>query len=202
MGESVQEPVSVWKCGPDWYSERRAGHPELWEFVRQFIDDHKIKSMLEIGGGDGVASELVERYCCVDVNHVAVEAGRDKYPGQDFLHRDWLADPAPADYFPGRCDLVLACAVVEHMPHWQPCVEKMLKVRSRYAVVSFFRGLLRDRDEIKQVESTDASWSQSGGVYYDNAYSGVRVAETLDAKRLDWKVHLCGTDAVLVINNG
>lgn len=189
--------MSVWTADAAWYEGRKDGHIELWQFVERFVRDNRITSMLEVGGGHGYASELVDRYCGVELNPTVVLAGRNRYPHATFIEGDFctLNGTGRAGFF----DLVLACAVVEHCASYKPLIVKAVQAQPRFVVVSFFRGLDRPRDEINRMKSKDTEWSEAGGVYWDNAYARKPLVEWLDGLPVEWRLKQAGDDAILIV---
>jgi len=188
---------NVWKCDAAWYAERRRLHPELWAFVKRFIAEHCIQSVLEVGGGDARVATIVKRYIGVERNAHCVESWP---PHAIPVIGDWC-QLTEIEKLNGRFDLVLALAVAEHCPSIEACLEPALLAGPRFIVASFFRGLDRDCDTINLVESVDSEWSEAGGQYYDNAYSRAGLALWLESAGLAdrSRVETHGTDAVLVI---
>lgn len=188
----------VWRAQPAWYERRRSGHLDLWQFVSAFVKVHRIASMLEVGGGHGYASTMVKRYCGIERNPLAVSEGQILYPTAEFIEGDFCSiDTSP---FRGRYELVLACAVIEHCPSFEVFLSKALAVEPRHVLVSFFRGLDRERDEIHSQTADDTSWSAKGGVYYDNSYSQRTVTRWLESQAgVRWRFRMVGEDTVLMI---
>lgn len=189
--------MSVWRGDAAWYEGRKDGHIELWQFVERFVRDNRITSMLEVGGGHGYASELVEQYCGVELNPEAIIAGHNCYPYARFIEGDFckmdMTGPA------GQFDLVLACAVVEHCQSYKPLIVKAMQAQPRFVVVSFFRGLGRPQDQIARIESEDTEWSQAGGVYWDNAYAKQPLVDWLAGLPVEYRIEQADNDAILIV---
>jgi len=154
--------------------------------------------MLEIGGGQGYASELVSTYCGIEPNPIAVTDGRRLYPQHTF-HQAHFED-VPLRLIRGRYDLVLACAVVEHCQHYKAFILRAMMLKPRFILVSFFRGLNRDADMIRRIVSNDTEWSRAGGVYYDNSYAKGPLERWLAELPIWWNIHHAGTDGILEID--
>ncbi len=189
--------MSVWSVDPEWYLGRKDGHPDLWRYVERFVCKYNVKSMVEIGGGHGYASELVEQYTGIERSHRTVEDGRRRYPQHTFLHDDWITMDTAA--IPRLADLILACAVVEHCESYEAFISRALSVSPGAIVVSFFRGLDRARNEFHKRTSADTEWSEAGGVYYDNFYSRNQLTQWLDELGCNWRLDQAGGDTILVI---
>ena len=116
-----------WNRGPGWYTRRRENHAELWRFVRNLIKSDHILSLLEIGGGDGYASQFVPRYCCVDINRNAILSGVRRC-GAEYIHADWNAMEL-GDI--GEWDMVAALAVVEHCESYRRLIARAGPCRHR-----------------------------------------------------------------------
>ncbi len=191
--------TTVWTCNAAWYEGRKDGHPELWLAVEAFIRERDIKSMVEIGGGHGYASELVDEYLGIERNPVAVIDGRKLYPAMRFIHAP-LTEEKVAD-ITGQYQLFLACAVAEHCESFETLLQFALKLTPRHILISFFRGLDREENEINRVESEQTVWSEAGGVYWNNFYSGNRLRKWLDLRDLDYSITQHGVDAILHIES-
>jgi hypothetical protein len=189
--------MSVWRGDATWYEGRKDGHTELWQFVERFVRENGITSMLEVGGGHGYASEMVEQYCGVELNSDAVLAGHNRYPHATFIEGDFCNMELTG--LIGQYDLVLACAVAEHLPSYKPLIIGALEVKPRFAIVSFFRGLDRPQDRINRMESQDTEWSEAGGVYWDNAYAKSPLTDWLTGLSAEWRLKRIGSDAVLIV---
>ncbi len=189
--------ATVWTVREAWYDGRKDGHPELWQFVERFIRANRIASMLEVGGGYGYASELVERYCGIESNPAAALVGHNRYPHATFIEGNFCNMELRG--LAGQYDLVLACAVAEHCASYKPLIVKAIQVQPRFVLVSFFRGLDRPQDQINRMESRDTEWSQAGGVYWDNAYSERPLTDWLAGLPVVWRLKQVGSDAVLTI---
>lgn len=190
--------MSVWRGDVAWYEGRKHGHIELWQFVERFVRENGITSMLEVGGGHGYASELVERYCGVELNPDAVLAGHNRYPHAMFIEGDFCNMELTG--LAGQYDLVLACAVAEHCVSYKPLIVGAMQMQPRFVVVSFFCGLDRPHDESNRMESKDTEWSKTGGVYWDNAYARAPLAEWLTGLPVKWRLKQVGSDAVLIVS--
>lgn len=166
----------VWCGGASWYDRHREAHEPFWEWLPTFIQNCDIASMLEVGGGYGQASELVERYCGIELNAAMVEEGRRRYPRHTFLCRDFTTiDAAP---LVGRYDLVLACAVVEHCQSYKLLIQWAVGLKPRWIVVTMFGAHAKPADIITQKAADETQWSRQGK-YWDNRYSLVRLGKWL-----------------------
>ncbi len=195
--QQATRSTGVWKGNATWYDGRKNCHAELWQFVERFIRDNRVASILEVGGGHGYASELVDRYCGVEVNPLAVLAGHNRYPHAMFIEGDFCNMDLTG--VAGQYDMVLACAVAEHCVSYKPLIVKAMQARPRFVVVSFFCGLDRQEDQIDRVESQDTEWSEAGGVYWNNAYARKPLTDWLAGLPIEWRLEQAGGDAVLVV---
>lgn len=192
--------MSVWKAGAQWYQGRRDGHAELWRYVERFVARNQIKSMIEVGGGHGYASELVERYLGIEPNAEAIKQGQEKYPGAEFICGHWTALPWwRYRTIVGAYELFLACAVLEHCRWYSDFLLDALETRARFVVVTFFCGLARETDVLHEVRSSDTDWSRASGTYWDNRYSGANLGQWLDTVNVPWRIDHAGTDTILII---
>lgn len=147
-----------------WYAVRRDVKPTMWALIGRIIEENGIKTLLEIGGGIGAASQLVSgRYLCVDGNPTAVLEGRAQYPAAEFLCADWLEMSTAG--MAGEFEMVLACAVVEHCADYKLFIERAAALRPAVVVIEFMRGPRKGKpNHIQAVQA-------HGGTYYENVYS-------------------------------
>ena len=192
------DPKLVWKDDLGWYKERVRNKPGKWKFFREFVLNDGIKHILEIGGGDGYVSEFCGgRYVCIDVNDDIIEVGKKLYPKAEFISGDWLKmSPEP---FVGQFDLVLAGAVVEHLPHYKDFVLKCLDVEPRFVMVTFFHKLHnkpRDRIVWKRRSRTP------GVKYYSNYYSKPLLETWLRKNGFRYGIHETEVDILVIEDDG
>ncbi len=117
------------------YSGMFKRHPKLWQFVEDFIKDHEVESVLEIGCGlVSPVRNWVKEYQAVDVNE-----------SSDAIHENFLfMDTAKFR----DIDLVVACGVIEHCENYTSFFEQINKIQPKYALISFFNDINREEDFI------------------------------------------------------
>lgn len=189
-----------WTATADWYDRRREGHPELWAWIECFIRAHDVRSMIEVGGGYGWAKRFVDLYLGIELNP---RWGGWSFPDSEIINADFCKlDPQVVLSIFAQFDLLLAAAVVEHVEHYEVFLTKCLDCAPRWILISFFRGLDRDRNHFCRRASVDSNWSQAGGVYYDNFYARAPLEAWLDAHVGPgrYQFHQAGPDTILLIS--
>lgn len=115
-------------------------HPQLWEFIKSFIEENKIKSVLEIGGGYAwIPKYGIKDYVSIDINEKVQALNQKRYPQFEFVVEDF-ADTFPLVYR-DRFDAIFAIGVIEHTPRWKEFLQNIVDIRPKYAIVTFFNGL-------------------------------------------------------------
>lgn len=126
-----------WIANEDAYEGMVRRHEPLWKLIEKFIQDNDISSIVDVGGGMGYASRYCKKYVVFDRNPKMVELLTNKGITaylDDFMH----ADVRPViDY-----DLVLMLALIEHTGNLQAFIEKALEIKSKFIIISFFKGLV------------------------------------------------------------
>lgn len=92
-------------------------HRYLWPTVSRWLEGLKIRSVLDLGCGNGAVTALVAQAgfdtAGVDGSSSGIEVARSNHPGLDFRLAN-LEEPLPVE-FHGRFEAVLALEVVEHL---------------------------------------------------------------------------------------
>ena len=113
-------------------------------------------SVLDVGCGTGVMFELIRErrptveYLGIDVTAQFVAAARERFPQDAVRFRDGsLYD---LDRLPGEFDAVLCRHILEHLPDYEPAVQRMYARARRKLIVVFYLPprplrLRRKRDE-------------------------------------------------------
>ncbi len=149
------------RYGPRQYEWWRQTYTSVFDFIREFIRTEGIETALEIGGGAGYIGQWCRRYVSIDVNQTIVDIARTR--GIKTICADWLTVNL-CDYGikPGDFELIIACDVIEHYPPSFDFVEKMLRLKPRWVLLSFFLGLSEkmEHEQIvrKGVALTRYSW--------------------------------------------
>ena len=111
------------------YSGMRKRHPDVWHYLDRFIAARKIKSILEVGCGlVSPVCNMVDEYQAVDVNI-----------STDAIHEDFTT--MDVTQFEGKYDLLFSSAVIEHCNGYEKFIEQVVKVKPKYAIITFFNGL-------------------------------------------------------------
>lgn len=157
-------------------------HRDLWKFVENFIKEKNIKSVLEVGCGKiQLTKKLVPIYQCVDINNQT-----------DAIHEDFTK----MDTSSFKCDLLLACGVIEHCNGYSKFLEQIKRIRPKYAIVSFFNKLSWKDDYM--MESAKAGAENK---FWWNRYSQKKIEEKLKELGLSYSfIVFSKRDIVLVIN--
>jgi SAM-dependent methyltransferase len=106
------------------------------DIVRQTIETHKIKSVLDIGCGDLATMGMleIERYVGIDISDVIVERNRQLRPQWQFLREDLAGG-----YRPDPAELVLCFDVLIHQKTrqaYEAILSKALAAAHRVALIS------------------------------------------------------------------
>lgn len=160
--------MNYWdKLHPDKYGQMLRRHASLWSFVENFIKDKNIKSILEIGCGTmPKAKNWVKKYQAVDINI-----------NTDAIHEDFnTMDVGKLD----KCELLLACAVIEHCNGYSDFLEQTKRVNPKYALITFFNKLNRDKDYFMECEKE----KDTLGKYPWNRYSMKGIETKLEELKL------------------
>ena len=121
------------------YNSMYKRHYPLHSWLKEFIKEKGIESIFEIGGGTiNAGNHYVKDYIAVDINENA-----------DAIHEDFKT--IDVSQFKKRFDLVLSCSVIEHNYGYEEFLEQIVRLKPKYAVISFFNGL--DRPESKIIPS-------------------------------------------------
>jgi hypothetical protein len=160
--------------GDAWYRKIQAHHIPLWSFVNNFIKQHKVQSIFEVGGGPAPLRSTVSKYTNVDVNEKYRKESTQTFKQitADFSTLNVLNEETP--------DLFLGMGVVEHCEHYNRFIEKALSLNPKYIIISFFFGLDRNKDEIrKRMSGRGVDGCQP---YWINRYSKAGLEEFLTEK--------------------
>lgn len=84
------------------------------EFLNSFVSSHDIKSVIELGCGDGNQLSLAQypRYIGVDVSQDAIRICREKFSGDPTKSFFQVTEQ---DQYSGACDLALSLDVLYHL---------------------------------------------------------------------------------------
>lgn len=156
-------------------------HKELYAFVKRFVEEKEIKSVLEVGGGENPMSCLSDNYLNIDVN--------TSLPNTlcgDFVEMDLT-------FLAGKFDLVLALSVIEHCEGYEMFLEQVKKVNPKYAIISFFNKLSREENFLIKK-------NRYGGNIWVNKYSQQKLEEFLKQIGIsNYNFVDIGRDKVLII---
>lgn len=152
--------------GRNAYELMNRRHRLLWAWVKNFIKENKIKSIFEVGGGlTSEAKGLVPIYQAVDINRQT-----------DAIHEDFTKmDVSP---WKNKFDLFLGCGVVEHCDGYAEFFKRVIALKPKHAIISFFWGVNRSND--RRLESGTKSGKH---FFWYNKYSRAGIEEEL--KRLE-----------------
>ena len=159
------------------YRQMQKRHKLLWEYIKRFILDSDIKSVLEVGCGlNSPVKAWVKDYTAIDLNE-NVKA----------IHKDFTK-MEPFEVL--EHDLLLACGVIEHCDGYTEFLRQVKRFNFTHSLITFFCGLDRD-EEIYRVHKDG---------YIINQYSQKKIESVLSS--LDMRhffVNLTPHDDVLVI---
>jgi len=151
-------------------------HRALWAYITQFIKDHDITSVIEVGCG--MVPEvrgLVETYVGVDLNEQT-----------DAIHEDFtLMDVSPLTGY----DLFLACAVIEHCQDAAVFFKQIKAMNPKHAIVTFFGATDRE-EELKTTQ---------GGGFLFHGYTRAGIKQTLESLGMAYELFRLKNDDVLII---
>lgn len=167
--------MSWWDDKKLWiYKVMYNNHKHLWEYIFNFIKEHDVKSIFEIGGGMySPVKKLCTEYIDIDLNKQIPDA----------IYADFTQmDVTP---YIGKYDLVLADDVVEHCSGYEDFLANVVKLKSKFAIVTFFTGLNRRRDKEERI-----MLPFQGDMIWRNKYSHDGVAATLDALGMQGKYRI------------
>ncbi len=185
----------LWTQGERFYLKMHNRHARLWKFLESFIKKFHPKKILEIGGGSGAVSEWCPgTYICIDRNPNICQIGREKNKAR-FICDDFMSMDA-RQFQATRFGLVLAAGVVEHCSGYEGLIHRALDVNADLIIITFFRSLLWEEDEVRIVISPEA-------VYYENHYRGERLIEWLEDRGINYQLHAIKDkvdDVVLIID--
>ena len=189
------KPFGHWSKGSKWYRSMRGNHPALWQYIADFINEHDVRSLFEVGGGPGYVSILLPRdaeYVNVDLNAVAINEGKEIYTSAELIAGDFLTlDLSP--YLDRAFDMFLAMSTLEHCPCFEDFFIQMLRLKFKRALLGFFMPPLEvDKDRILLHPT-------STGSYYYNIYSRPRMREFLKMKTSTVRFEDIGKDAIMEI---
>jgi trans-aconitate methyltransferase len=105
-------------------------------FLTDFIEEHNIKSMVEMGCGDGNNLKITSEYnpdlqvIGVDVSHKAIELCKEKMSQHTFIHKD--------EYDYATKDLVVSLDVIYHLIEdevYLDYLESLVKINPKYIII-------------------------------------------------------------------
>ena len=170
----MSKSTPVWIMDERPYLAMRRRHAALWRFLPAFIKEFGVRSLIEIGCGTAELAPLVPRYLGIDLNRQIAAWAQPL--GRHVVNADWLT--MSMQHLEGtEPDLVLAAAVVEHCADYRPFVDRMLALKPRFVIVTFFLGVDGTEDVIRPRE-------ENGITYYENHYAFAGVIEFLQARGL------------------
>ena len=136
----------IWNGKTKDYNAMYHRHKYQWNIIRDFIEDHDIGSILEVGGGTGFIGAYVKKYLNIDLNKTLVNPFANKRTHQfvtgDFEKidiSDWI----------GEYDLVLICGVVDHLGSYETAIRKAIELNSKFIIVSFFMKLHSGQEDVR-----------------------------------------------------
>lgn len=101
---------------------------EYVQFVKKFIEENHIRSVLDIGCGDGAITGFLKldnniSYIGIDVVEDLIERNKAKYPCHNFFKLNAVIDPLP------EVDLILCKDVLQHLSlrHIKGLIENVKK---------------------------------------------------------------------------
>lgn len=171
------ETGSFWTYGPKWYARLRGRHKALWKFLPELIREFHVRNLLEVGGGDGWLGQFVELHRNFEVNLATVrKLPKGLFGKTDMVDANFLQ--IPEEHVAGRksWDMVLAAAVLEHMPGFQTGLDRMLRVGAPLTVATFFLGLRREKELWVRRKSSDRR------DFWSNQYAAVDVLQFVRAR--------------------
>lgn len=138
---------------PQWLDMKRYGPSSRW--LRALIGDHldgtlrdaKIERVLDFGCGEGSTTAFLAhrlpnaRVLGIDQSKSGIDCAVSNYPRPNLAFRH---EPEPVVLHPGDFDLITCFEVLEHAEDWQALASQLAEATSRYLLVSFPTGRMRD----------------------------------------------------------
>ncbi len=178
------EKIDYWdKKHTRIYKPMVRNHTLIWDYVKDFIEEKKIGSILEIGAGAiSPIKDIVSDYQAIDVN-INTPA----------IHDDFTTmDTSP---FVGKYDLVAGLGVIEHCDGYENFINQVIKCKPKYAIISFFNDLNRE-ENIFAMCTRDPL-----GEFHWNRYSYSKLASYLSGLNLKFSIiRKRKRDIILVID--
>jgi len=137
----------IWFSKFEPYRRMVRKHKPLWNFIPKFIEEFKVNSIIDVGGGIGYARQFVDQYVLFDSNEALITEVKKQEPDINVFIQDFTK--ADVSFLKNKYDLVLMCAIVEHYGSLYPLLAKALEVESRYVLITFFKGLTKNTLETK-----------------------------------------------------
>jgi hypothetical protein len=136
----------VWDGKKSDYNAMYHRHKYQWNIIRDFIEDHDIESIFEVGGGTGFMGAYAKKYLNVDLNKTLVNPFSNKRTHQ-FVNGDF--EKIDASNWIGEYDLVLICGVVDHIGSYETAIMKAISLKPRFIIVSFFMKLQNGEKDVR-----------------------------------------------------
>jgi SAM-dependent methyltransferase len=138
---------------PQWLDMKRHGPSSRW--LRALIGDllegplrgAEIKRVLDFGCGEGTTTEFLARklpsasVVGVDQSSAGIDCANAHHRGANLAFRH---HPGDTPFREAGFDLVTCFEVLEHVDDWQALASRLARASSRYLLVSFPTGRMRD----------------------------------------------------------
>lgn len=138
---------------PQWLDMKRYGPSSRWlraligDFVGGPLRNAEIKRVLDFGCGEGTTTEYLARalpaaqVLGVDQSGSGIDCARSQYRAANLAFRHEPGDVAFRD---ASFDLITCFEVLEHVEDWQALARQLAQASSRYLMVSFPTGRMRN----------------------------------------------------------
>jgi len=169
MGLSHAYPSNPWGDYPLSFWDKR---PELEAPLFQRIKELILRkgTVVELGCGTGKLCELLTPetpyYQGIDLAEQAIKEAKRKYPRHSFYVGDFRDSQWPATLSSGTT--VISCNVLDHHPHFERGLHRMLEIATERVIVTFANPLFSDGRIQYRPDGT-----------YNNVYSLVEIANML-----------------------
>lgn len=110
-----EEEFSKWYSGCSGHGSSLEYTETYRQFLQDFIREHNVKSIVDLGCGDMVVMGALEldgvNYVGVDCIALRIQLNAEKYPSYTFVHSDIREFEIP------KTDLIVCKDVLQHWPH-------------------------------------------------------------------------------------
>lgn len=166
------------KLNNKWYEQKRSARKKTFHYIKEFVTRNRVRTMMEIGGGQAFLAIDVERYIGIEMNDRIIPEAEQRHPNAEMIFGDFLE--LDLSGYVGKIDMLLAMAVVQHMPHYTEFFAKALSLQPRLIVATFFGPMGNPRNNIYLKDKYRDPALRDGVPAYSNYYSQALMSRHLD----------------------